>query len=403
LNGLKKITVYTLVASLTVYFIAVGAQAKGPKKNHTKNIIFIVPDGMGLADVTAARIFKYGPDGDRLSFELLPVIGYQSTHSANSTVTDSAAAASAWASGDKYNNGEISCHDNNLDGACDDVPVQTILDIAQKKGKAAGLVTTSDITHATPAAFGSNVHNRKCEEEIALQYLARGIEVLLGGGIAANRSSCMLMHSDSKGVWFDDMLDRYEDADYTIVYTEDDMNAAVKAKAKKLLGLFKMGGKTPEIFRVDPTVVYPDGEPTLPEMTKAALGILEKNKRGFFLMVECAQIDWANHGQDFEGQLAETLALDETVDVILDWVYAKKKRQKETLIVVVPDHETAGFAISGPNNTLAEQGQLIEDAWAGSGHTAVDVLIWAQGPNSSKFGQALDNTDLYYLMKEAMK
>ena len=189
------------------------------------------------------------------------------------------------------------------------------------------------------------------------------------------------------------------------------MNAAVKAKAKKLLGLFKMSdeisdeisGKTPEIFRVDPTEVYPDGEPTLPEMTKAALSILEKNKKGFFLMVECSQIDWANHGQNIKGQLAETLALDETVEVVLDWVYAKKKRQKETLIVVVPDHETAGFSIKGPNGTLAEQGQLIEDAWASSGHTAVDVLIWAQGPNSSKFGQALDNTDLYYLMKEAMK
>ena len=207
------------------------------------------------------------------------------------------------------------------------------------------------------------------------------------------------------------MLDQYADADYTIVYTEDAMNAAVKAKAKKLLGLFKMSdemsdemsGKTPEIFRVDPTAVYPDGEPTLPEMTKASLGLLEKNKKGFFLIVECSQIDWANHGKDFEGQLAETLALDETVEVVLDWVYAKKKRQKETLIVVVPDHETAGFAINGPNGTLTEQGQLIEDAWASGGHTAVDVLIWAQGPNSSKFGQALDNTDLYYLMKEALK
>ena len=403
MNGLKKITVYALVASLTVYIIAVSSEAKGPKNTRAKNIIFIVPDGMGLADVTAARIFKYGPDGDRLSFELLPVIGYQSTHSADSTVTDSAAAASAWASGDKYNNGEISCHDNNFDGICDDVPVQTILDIAQKKGKSAGLVTTSDITHATPAAFGANVHNRKCEEEIALQYLARDIEVLLGGGIAGNRSSCKLMHSDSEGAWLDDMLDQYADAGYTIVSTEDDMNAAVDAKAQKLLGLFNKGGKTQEIFRVDPTVVYPDGEPTLPEMTQAALNILEKNKKGFFLMVECAQIDWANHAQDYEGQLAETLALDETVEVVLDWVYAKKKRRKETLIVVVPDHETAGFAINGPSGILAEQGQLIEDAWAGSGHTAVDVLIWAQGPSSSKFGRALDNTDLYYLMKEAMK
>jgi len=401
LNGLRKFAVYAFVASLTLSFIAVSAETNGTKDNRAKNIIFMVPDGMGLADVTAARIFKYGPNGDRLSFELLPVIGYQSTHSANSTVTDSAAAASAWASGDKYNNGEISCHDNNFDGACDDVPVPTILDIAQKRGKAAGLVTTSDITHATPAAFGSNVHSRRCEEEIARQYLARDIEVLLGGGIAANSSECLLKRS--KGAWLNEMLDLYASADYTIVDTEDDMNTAVDNKANKLLGLFKKAGKTKETFRVDPTVGYPDGEPTLPEMTRAALSILEENKKGFFLLVECAQIDWANHRKDFEGQLAETLVLDETVEVVLDWVYAKKKRHKETLIVVVPDHETAGFAINGPNGTLAEQGQRIEGAWASSGHTAVDVLIWAQGPSSSKFGQALDNTDLYYLMKEALR
>ena len=335
------------------------------------------------------------------SFELLPVIGYQSTHSASSTVTDSAAAASAWASGAKYNNGEISCHDDDYDGACDDDPVKTILDIAQKKGKATGLVATSDITHATPAAFGANVHNRKCEEEIANQYLGRNIDVLLGGGIAANRSSCTLMHSQDG--WLDDLLDQYSDAGYTIVNTEDDMTAAIEGKTKKLLGLFRSGGKTQELFRVDPAIESPDGEPTLPEMTKAALDILEKEKNGFFLMVEASQIDWANHGNYFEGQLAETLAFDEAVEVVLNWINAKKKRQKETLLVVVPDHETAGFAINGPYGTLSEQGELVEAAWTSGGHTAVDVLIWAQGPNSSQFGQALDNTDLYYLMKKALK
>ncbi len=77
--------------------------------------------------------------------------------------------------------------------------------------------------------------------------------------------------------------------------------------------------------------------------------------------------------------------------------------QKETLLVVVPDHETAGFAINGPYGTFLEQGELVEDAWTSGGHTGVDVLIWAQGPISSQFGKALDNTELYYLMKEALK
>jgi alkaline phosphatase len=263
------------------------------------------------------------------------------------------------------------------------------------------LVATSDITHATPAAFGANVHNRKCEEEIARQFLTRSIDVLLGGGIAANRSSCKLPHSVED--YLVPLLDEYAAAGYTIAMTEDEMDDAADGGVAKLLGLFKSGGKTKEIFRVDPTQVYPEDEPTLPEMTEAALEMLEKNRKGFFLVVEGSQIDWANHGHDFQGQLAETLAFDQAVETVLDWVNARWRRKMQTLVVVVPDHETAGFAINGPYGTLSEQGDMVEDAWTSGGHTATDVLIWAQGPNSQNFGQALDNTDLYYLIKQALK
>ena len=107
-----------------------------------KNVIFMVPDGMGLSYVTAARIFVDGPDGDPLHMEMLPQIGYQRTHSANSTVTDSAAAASAWAGGAKFKNGEISCH--SVDDVCVENP-ETILELAKARGKATGLVATSTI------------------------------------------------------------------------------------------------------------------------------------------------------------------------------------------------------------------------------------------------------------------
>lgn len=258
MNGMKKSAILALTMVMAVSFAVANVDAKEFqfKGIRAKNIIFMVPDGMGLADVTAARMSKNGPDGDRLSFEKLPVIGYQSTHAANSTVTDSAAAASAWASGAKYNNGEISCHG-----------------------------------------------------------------------------------------------------------------------AEKLLGLFKSGGKTKEIFRVDPSVLYPDGEPTLAEMTETALDLLEKNNKGFFLMVEGSQIDWANHGNDISGQLAETLGFDEAVQVVLDWVNAHPKRRLQTLVVVVPDHETGGFAINGPYGRLSAQDEIIEDGWTTGGHSATDVLI----------------------------
>jgi alkaline phosphatase len=400
-NSIKKSMMCMLAVVAAVSFTAAGAEARSKGKK-ARNVIFIVPDGMGLSYVTSARILKNGPDGDRLSFERLSTIGYQSTHSKNSTVTDSAAAASAWASGAKYNNGEISCHDNNFDGTCDGEQVPTLLDLARAQKKATALVATSDVTHATPAAFGANAHNRKCEEEIARQYLARGVDVLLGGGIAANRSSCKLTHSS--GNWLYDLLADYKDAGYSVVRDEDQLNAAVDASAEKLLGLFKNGGKTPETYRVDDAYgPYPEGEPTLPEMTKAALGILEENKKGFFLLLEASQIDWAGHANDAVYQLGEMLAFDEAVEVVLDWVYAEKKRQKETLIVVVADHETGGHAVDGPYGTLSGSGDIVDDGWASTNHSAVDTVIWAQGPGSEAFGQALDNTELYFLVKDAMK
>ena len=214
------------------------SDAASPKEDAPKNVILMVPDGMGLSNVTAARIFKNGPNGASLDFEELPYIGYQRTHSRNSTVTDSAAAGSAWASGEKFNNGEVSCLDENGDGICDGTRINTmtVLEIAEQKGLATGLVATSDITHATPAVFGAHVHNRKCESEIFEQYLANNIEVLLGGGIATNRSSCLLAATDAayNAALIADALN----LGYTLVNDATEL-AAVPASTEKLLGLFK--------------------------------------------------------------------------------------------------------------------------------------------------------------------
>jgi alkaline phosphatase len=398
------------VSSIAVCVVVAAVLAASPavaKKFHhhwkpPKNIIFMVPDGMGLSNSTAARIFKNGPNGERLNFEALDNIGYQSTHSKNSTVTDSAAAASAWAVGEKFNNGEISCHDEDFDGVCDSEPAPTILDIAQSKGMATGLVATSDMTHATPAAFGATVHNRKCEEEIARQYLARDIDVLLGGGIAANRSSCKLTPSASD--FLPTLLDEYSTAGYAVVNTEDAMDAEVNGGVEKLLGLFKSGGKTQELFRIDSDVnPYPDGEPTLAEMTAAALDILEKDKDGLFLMVEGSQIDWADHANNLEGQIAETLGFEAAVQVVLDWVNATPMRRFTTQIIVVADHDCGGFGINGPYGSLSEAGDIVEAGWTTGSHTAVDTIVYSQGPLTWKLNKAMDNTDIYDVMKKYLK
>lgn len=412
MHAIKKITVF--VASLTIgcSLMISPALAKNHKKhgpNKAKNIIFMVPDGQGLSNVTTARIFKNGPNGEPLYQETLENIGYQRTHSANSTVTDSAAAASAWAVGEKYVNGEISCHGDSTVACIDQNP--TILELAEAMGKATGLVATSQISHATPAAFGAHVHSRGCGLEIARQYIANAnVDVILGGGIYhADPSSDCAVYSESynnaNGDGRQYIIDLAMNDGYAFVNDKDQLADAVANGSKKVLGLFEQngtgGGKTVEHFWVDGTT-YPEGEPTLAEMTAAALDVLEDDKDGMFLMVEGSQVDWENHPNRVEGQIAESLGFDEAVKVVLDWVNAKADRKKHTLIIVVADHETGGFAINGPYGDLSKAGEIVEDGWTSGNHTAVDTIIYSQGPGSEQLNAAVDNTDLYYVMESVL-
>ncbi len=397
----KRIGISMLLSvALLITIMFVPSMSAGTNKNklmnsentlesnrEVKNIIFMVPDGMGLADVTAARIYKNGLDGASLYFETLENIGYQRTYSNDSTITDSAAAGSAWACGEKFNNGEICYH-------ADGRPYNpSILELAKAEGKATGLVATSTITHATPAVFGSHIKYRSCENEIARQYVQlTGPDVMLGGGVAKFNST----KPDACGT-YGNFINEALQKGYSVVYTKSEMDSAVANGNLKLLGLFNKSGMTPEYLRTPGTT-----EPRLQEMTSAALDILEKDRDGFFLMVEGSQVDWANHDNNLEYQIGETLAFDEAVKVVLDWINASPERKENTLLIVVPDHETGGFAINGPDRLL-KAGESVDAGWTTGEHTGVDTIIWSQGPDSEALGRAVDNTDLYEVMAEALE
>jgi alkaline phosphatase len=400
-----------VITALVLSLLGSAAIAKDQDRGEgvAKNVIFLVPDGMGLADVTAARIFKNGPDGAPLSFETLETIGYQRTHAANSTVTDSAAAAAAWACGEKFNNGEISCHSEG--GECYDNPY-TVLEIAQTLGKSTGLVASSQISHATPAAFAAHTHSRNCGVEIARQMIEEvGVDVALGGGVYRTGSGYGCEIYGESATWGQQqIIDLAEAEGYVVAGNLDEMNEAVADGEDRILGLFTdfSVGKTPEMFRLngEGESTYPDypaGEPTLAEMTAAALDVLEHDRQGFFLVVEGSQIDWAGHANALDYMLGEMLAFDAMTEVVFDWIDAKPNRKAQTLVVVVADHETGGFAIDGPYGTLSEQGEMVVDGWTSGNHSAVDTVIWAQGPGASGFGRALDNTDLFDLLLGAMQ
>ena len=381
----KRIVI--LLICLSFIPLLSSAQPNDYVRHRAKNIIIMIPDGMGLSDVTAARIYKNGPNGEPLYFETLENIGYQRTHSANSTVTDSAAAASTWACGEKFDNGEICYH--SKDGSYN----PTILELSKYKGKATGLVATSTITHATPAVWASHVNSRSCETEIARQYIENtGVDVMLGGG----RKTFNPDSPDACGA-SGNFIEMAKEKGYTVIYKKSEMENAVNSGVKKLLGLFADEALTPEKDRSVDTE-----EPRLPDMTSAALAILEKNRNGFFLMVEGSQIDFANHRHDLKYQITETLAFDEAVKIVLDWINISSRRKSETLLIIVADHDCGGFAVNGPYGRLSEAGEFVEAGWTSDNHTAQDTIVWSQGPGSYKLGRAIDNTDLYGVMREVL-
>jgi len=396
LIGIGALLVFLLLASV-VFVPSINAsknknEISGSENyqgnNHeVKNIIFMVPDGMGLADVTAARIYKNGLNGSPLYFETLENIGYQRTYSKDSTITDSAAAGSAWACGQKFNNGEI-CY--NADGK----PYNpSILELAKSEGKATGLVATSTITHATPAVFGSHVKSRSCENEIARQYIQiTEPDVILGGGVAKFNST----KPDKCGT-SGDFITEASAKGYFVVYNKSEMDSAVADGNLSLIGLFNNSGMIPSYLRTPETT-----EPKLSEMTGAALEILDKDRDGFFLMVEGSQIDWANHANNLAYQVGDILAFDEAVKTVLDWINESPERKQHTLLVVVADHETGGFAVNGPDRLL-NSGEFVDAGWTSIEHTGEDTIIWSQGPGSFALGRAVDNTDLYGVMAKALE
>jgi alkaline phosphatase len=195
---------------------------------------------------------------------------------------------------------------------------------------------------------------------------------------------------------------------YTVVFDKTAMADAVDAGARKLLGLFANGQLTPEFQAAS----RPPGQPRLPEMTAAALAILEKHRTGFFLMIEGSLVDSGNHAENIDFQFGEMVAFNESVQLVRDWINASRERKEHTLLVVLPDHETGGFAIEGTEAPGGEPLGFFVPAWAfppispsfpEAHHTGTDQLIWSSGPGSEALGRAIDNTFVYQVVKAVME
>lgn len=326
-----------------------------------KNVIFIIGDGTGLVQLTSGQYNLVGAEG-LLHIQTMPVTGIVKTYSANSLITDSASGATAYSCGVKTDNGMIAQLPDGTD-------CKTILEMAEEKGMSTGLVSTSGVTHATPASYAAHVSSRGMYSEIANQYLNSGVEVILGGGTEYFTPSS---ESDSEREDDRNLITEFEEAGYEYVDTKAGLDASGNGK---LLGLFSPSGMPSE-----------DRTPTLAEMSEKAINTLSQNDDGFFLMIEGSQIDWGGHGNDTPYVLREVKDFDAAVEVALNFA----KRNGETLVVVTADHETGGMALNSPYGSKSR----IEIAWTTGGHTGVPVPLMAYGPHAIEFTGWLENIEV---------
>ncbi len=318
-----------------------------PPEPSAKNVIFFLGDGMGLNTLTAARIYGVGEEGS-LTIDTLPETAFIKTFSHDAQVTDSAPSMAAYMTGVKSNNGVISMDsDATYESDCSQSagkPVTTLLELAKADGRGTGVVTSTRVTHATPAATYAHICNRDLEADIAAQLvpdgagyngaLKEGLDVVLGGG-----SSFFLPTAD-KG--------KREDGRNLI--------SEMQAEASKpLLGLFGASHMKYDLDR-------PASEPSLAQMTLAAIKQLKDKEKGYFLMVEGGRIDHALHDTNAKRALQDTLAFDDAIKATIDEVKKTDPELKNTLIVVTADHDHTlvlnGYAKRTGKTTAGNPGVL---------------------------------------------
>ena len=359
-----------------------------PIKNKPKNIILLISDGMSLTQVSTYRLLKGGPN-ERIAVDKFPVSGIVLTHSENAIVTDSASSATAFSTGRKTNNGALGLDEDNK-------ILENFTEIIDRYGYVSSLISTSEITHATPAAYASHVDLRWKTDEISLQMMESKVMTILGGG------RHFFLPEDLGGKRSDglNLLEQMESS--RMVMTEKkELDSFDHSDLGKVVGLF-----ADEALRDKEKPENHVFEPSSSEMLNFAINRSEKFNengcKGFFIMLEGSQVDWAGHANDLNYLKREMQDFDEAVELALDYA----TQNQDTLVIATADHETGGLLIesSSPTDYTAPEVKFSFNTGIGYGsHTGVPVPVYAYGPGSENFTGTLDNTDIFYAMLEAVK
>ncbi len=345
----------SLLIVLAVLFSQCSPSASNAEKETTppvKNVILMIGDGMGVSQVYAGLTANKGS----LHLEQSEFVGFSKTYSANSYITDSAAGGTAIACGTKTKNGAIGVDTTGT-------PVKSILEHAAENGLSTGVVASCAITHATPASFVAHQLRRGMQEEIAVDFLNSDVTLFIGGG-----RKYFDARSDGEN-----LLDKLEEKGFQVALNMDDVK---KVTTGKLAGL--VAEEHPE--------GYPERGEFLPESTQTALNLLKSNDKGFFLIVEGSQIDWAGHANDKDASINEMLDFDRTIKIAFDYA----DQNPNTLVIITADHETGGMALTGGDMAAGE----VEAIYATKGHTSVMVPVFAYGAGASEFAGIYQNIDI---------
>ena len=397
-------------------------------KKHAKNHIFFVVDGMGASHITGARLYKGGPEAN-LAMDQMPYTGFVKTHSSSDYTTDSAAAATTYATGLKTYNRSIGMSDPKKDPSGASIPLTTIFDSAQKAGKSVGLISTARITHATPAAYYAHVKDRSMEDQIAEQLVDANIDLIIGGGRR-------FFVSQSEGGSRQDeknLLNQFQEKKYEIAKTEAEFKNLNLKTDKKILALLEDDHLAYDLDRTD-------DQASLTDYVDVAIKYLSQNPKGYILVIEAGRVDHASHANIARHTFGDMLAFDKALARSLE------ENTKNTLVVATSDHETGGLSLNGyaPYETATGEKLLgnhkrkadapLSDhglvGWAsGPGfnsalkvdennknfqhkatypapvayHTAVDVPIMASGPGADQFIGFMDNTEIAKKVVKIMK
>jgi alkaline phosphatase len=376
---------WNLVVALAIIFIITpAARTEAPQmaaRGGARNVILMIADGFGPQHFGAAWLYS-----DRILHRPLCMVrlmnqghtGYMVNDTADAIATESAAAASQMATGIKADVRVISMSPKpEPDGA----PITTILEIAQEQGMSTGLVTTSGITDATPAAFAAHVLNRTSEDKIAVQELEHKVDVLMGG-----RRQYFLPKSASGSKRTDerDLIYEAERAGYSVVGTSKELD---NVKDGRVLGLFSLGNMAYELERKSTQ------QPSLAEMAAKTFALLEKNPKGFFAMIEGGRIDHAAHWNDVAGVIHDSLAFDDAVCVALDF----QRRHPNTLLIVASDHETGGMVLIGNSKASLASGN-----YAGIDLDAISKVKMSMETLIIKMGKSKSSATIRALVKQGL-